>query len=130
MGKANSMELSLREANECSYLEGSPDQVLMRSADDSTELVGACFEQGVRKLLLYSENLTGKFFDLSSGEAGEVLQKLRNYNIQLAVVRAPDQHLSQYFKELLIDEHQGPHFRLVEQRAEAEEWLCQVDSNR
>jgi hypothetical protein len=34
--------------------------------------------------VLYSENLPPAFFDLSSGVAGAILQKLRNYKIRLA----------------------------------------------
>ena len=36
-----------------------------------------------------AENLNPAFFDLSSGDAGAVLQKLLNYDVRLAVVRAP-----------------------------------------
>jgi hypothetical protein len=86
-------------------------------------VIAACFEHGARALLLYSENLSERFFDLSSGEAGEILQKLRNYHIRLAVVGSPDLRLSSRFGELLADEHRGSHFRLLNTRAAAQEWL-------
>ena len=53
------------------------------------------------------ENLTPAFFDLSSGEAGAILQKLRNYGIRLAVVCPPGRVLmSSRFGEM------GRHRRL------------------
>jgi hypothetical protein len=50
---------------------------------------GACLSAGVDCALLYAANLTRGFFDLSSGEAGVILQKLRNYRIRMAVVCVP-----------------------------------------
>ncbi len=48
-----------------------------------------CLEGGVDCALLYAANLTRGFFDLSSEEAGAILQQLRNYGIRLAVVCVP-----------------------------------------
>lgn len=42
-------------------------------------------KKGAGSALLYAPNLTAKF-DLSSREAGAILQKLRDYRIRLAVV--------------------------------------------
>ena len=86
--------------------------------------IEGCFEHGVYALLLYPENLTAGFFDLSSGEAGEILQKLRNYNVRLAIVRTPEQRLSSRFGELLADEGRGSYFRLFGDRQAAVEWLA------
>lgn len=59
------------------FVEGMPKLSLMRGVEDAGLVIEACFSAGVQSALLYAENLTGGFFDLSSGEAGAVLQKLR-----------------------------------------------------
>ena len=86
-------------------------------------MLEACFDNTATRLLLYSENLTEHFFDLSSGAAGEMLQKLSNYNIRRAIVRAPSLHLSRRFDVLMTEESCGSYFCLFDQRA-AQEWLC------
>lgn len=117
------MAFTPQESHGRPFVEGTPGEPLMARMGDVTIAIEACFEHAARGLLLYSENLTPRFFDLSSGEAGEILQKLRNYQIRLAVVRAPGLRLSSRFGELLADEQRGPYFRLFDERAAAAEWL-------
>ena len=76
--------------------------------------------------IVYAPNLTPAFFDLSSGEAGEILQKLRNYHIRLAVVYDPGSVVfSSRFGEMMVDEQGGPHFSVFASRQSAVEWLGQ-----
>jgi hypothetical protein len=118
------MEITRRTVGGCHLGEGSPGQPLLQCVADTTALIEVCLTQTIDRLLLYPENLTAAFFDLSSGEAGAILQKLRNYHIRLAVVRTPDLSLSSRFGELLEDERRGQHFRLLADRSAAERWLC------
>lgn len=118
------MELVVRDVNDLHFLEGPPGQPLIGRVEDAVTLVEACFNNAAHRLLLYPENLTERFFDLSSGEAGAILQKLRNYHIRLAVVRSPTLPLSRRFAELMMEENREPYFRLFDGRAAAQEWLC------
>jgi hypothetical protein len=119
------MELAVSTAQGRRFIEGAPGQPPLERADDVVRaLVEACFGESIHALLLYPENLSARFFDLSSGEAGEILQKLRNYQIRLAIVRTPSLRLSSRFGELLADEQRGPYFRLFDTREAAQEWLC------
>jgi hypothetical protein len=118
------MEFDVRDVRGQRFVEGVPGQPLIRHVEDVTTLLEACFANAAHGLLLYPENLTEHFFDLSSGEAGTILQKLRNYHIRLAVVRSPTLRLSRHFGELIADEQRGPYFRLFDERSVAQEWLC------
>ena len=105
-------------------IEGPPATALLHTLEDVVTLIGACFEHQVQAVLLYPENLTPRFFDLSSGEAGEMLQKLRNYHIRVAVVEAPGaEPRSQSFQALMREENQGGDFRIFADRAAALAWL-------
>jgi hypothetical protein len=53
---------------------------------DAMELVAAAFENDAELLLVPAERLDADFFALSTGVAGEFLQKLVNYRLRLAVV--------------------------------------------
>ena len=100
------------------------NQRLMARIDDADLLLEACFSHRVRLALLYAKNLTDGFFDLSSGEAGAVLQKLRNYGVRLAVVCPVDSvQFSSRFGEMVAEEQRGSHFRVFETRQAAREWL-------
>jgi hypothetical protein len=97
---------------------------LITRVDDVTALIECCLTHTIDRLILYPENLTDAFFDLSSGEAGAVLQALRNYRIRLAVVRTPALQVSSRFGEMQEDERRGPYFRVFDTRSSAEQWLC------
>ncbi|WP_231864255.1 DUF4180 domain-containing protein [Sorangium cellulosum] len=106
------------------FVEGPPDHGLMSSVRDVDRVIEACFSDGVLCALLYPANLTAAFFDLSSGEAGEILQKLRNYRIRLAVVCPPGAaDFSSRFGEVVAEERGGQHFCVFETRNAAVEWL-------
>lgn len=103
-------------------VEGSPGQTLMRQPQDATLVLEACFSAHVNGALLHPENLTARFFDLSSGEAGVVLDKLRRFGIHLAIVCAPGSvEFSSRFPEILSDD-----LRVFETRRAAREWLARL----
>jgi Domain of unknown function (DUF4180) len=121
------MELTLVNESGVKVVEGLPEQAFMSSVQDIDRVIEACFSDGAKAALLYAANLTSAFFDLSSGEAGAVLQKLRNYRIRLAVVcPAGSVKFSSRFGEMLADERRGKHFGVFETRQAASEWLRQL----
>lgn len=105
------------------FVEGPPGEALLKSARDSSAVLESCFSHRATGALLYSHNLPEKFFDLSSGEAGEILQKFRMYGIRLAVV-ADAAQFTPRFAELVIEEHRANHFHVAGSPDAAREWLA------
>jgi hypothetical protein len=121
------MELTVSEQAGVRFLESPSDLPLMRSPEDATLLVEACFSHRVKSALLYAPNLTDKFFDLSSGEAGAILQKLRNYRMRLAVVCPPGSvQFSSRFGEMAEEESRTGYFQVFESAQAAREWLSRT----
>src|SRR5436190_3626675 len=99
------MDISVTTIGDHAIIEGTPGARLLQSADDIVDLIGLSFEYGTRSVLLYADNLTEHFFDLSSGDAGVILQKLRNYHLRLAVVLPPGGvHQSTMFRQMAQEE--------------------------
>jgi hypothetical protein len=120
------MELKITDERGTKFVEGTPDAAFMTNVHDLDRLIEACFADHVHAALLYGVNLTPGFFDLSSGEAGTILQKLRDYRIRLAVVCFPGSiGFSSRFSELMADEQRGADFGLFESRQAACDWLQQ-----
>ena len=117
------MEFTVSEAMGVRFLEGIPRQSCMLHADDAATVLQECLNRRVDRVMLYSENLPDRFFDLSSGEAGAILQKFRNYNIRLAVVCSSSMQLSRRFGEMVEEERRGRNFGLFETRDSARQWL-------
>ncbi len=103
-------------------VEGAPGEAILRRPLDATLIIEACFSARARGALVYPENLTPAFFDLSSAEAGEILEKLRRVNMRLAIVCVPGGvRLSSRFTEILSDDR-----RMFETRADARLWLGNI----
>ncbi len=116
--------LTIYESAGARYLEGPAGGGLMRKPDDASLVIEACFASRVRSALLYAPNMTARFFDLSSGEAGAILQKLRNYGIRIALVcPGGSVQFSSRFPELMAEENSLPYFRFFETAEAAREWL-------
>jgi hypothetical protein len=106
-------------------VEGHPEEPLLLRPADARRVIEACISADTDAALLYPRNLTDSFFDLSSGHAGEILQKLRDYRVRLAVVCAPGTvRFSTRFPEVLAEEGRGRYFSVFETRAEAVQWLA------
>src|SRR6185503_693016 len=79
--------------------------------DDALALIAACLESGSTRLLIEACFLPAAFFDLRSRFAGEFLQKLQNYNLQLAAVLPADSYYGERFSEFLAEAKRGRSFR-------------------
>jgi hypothetical protein len=118
------MALATVQERGITFIEGPFSQPLLSQPRDVTLVVEACFSSRTRAALLYSSNLTARFFDVSSLEAGDVLQKLHNYRMRVAVVLDSGTAMSRRFHELLAAERRDPHFQLFDTRESAVEWLA------
>jgi hypothetical protein len=114
------VSLGLIDENGVRAVEGTRGHRLMQRPQDATLVLDACFSANARAALLYPENLTARFFDLSSGEAGVILDKLRRYQVRLAIVCAPEStEFSSRFREILSDD-----LRVFGARDAALAWLA------
>lgn len=99
--------------------EATRGEPLVNKPDEATRIAERCWASKTRNALLYPENLTPAFFDLSSAEAGVILDKLRRWHIRLAVVCSPGSVTpSSRFHEIFCDD-----FNVFETRAAAVAWL-------
>ena len=106
-------------------IEGALGRPVLIEPSDVDRLLEACFGANCEAALLYPENLPTTFFDLSSGAAGVILQKLRQYGVRLAVVRPPEAKAeSSRFGELLAEERTRRDFGVFPSRAEAWAWIA------
>ncbi|PYP76236.1 MAG: DUF4180 domain-containing protein [Gemmatimonadetes bacterium] len=105
-------------------LEREPGMRYLADADDVTRLIDDCFSSGARTALLHADNLPRKFFDLSSGQARLILQRLLTYRVRLAVV-APKERVvpSPTFTEMAAEKRRSGQFALFETRDAAAAWL-------
>jgi hypothetical protein len=121
------MELRTIERDGLTVVAGPPGTPCLSRAADVTRLIEACLGALAEAVLLDVANLPPGFFDLATGEAGEILQKLRNYRLRLAVVCPPGTvTIGERFGQLVAEERRGPYLALVESEEAAWDWLAET----
>lgn len=106
---------------ERSVIIASEAGISIRSIKDIGDAVGACF--GTAGIIFTEDDLAPAFFDLRTKIAGELFQKLVNYNQRAAIVVPDPTVYGERFSELAYEHRTHPAIRFVRSREEADAWL-------
>lgn len=93
-------------------LDCSAAQNVIVNEGDAMELIAYCIENDVRSVLLHEHSLSPDFFRLSTGLAGQTLQKLQLYGIKLELVMEDQSLLNGRFGELALELNKGGDVRI------------------
>lgn len=77
------------------------------------------YETGARRIALPKKLVAEEFFILSSGMAGEVLQKYINYQVKLAIWGDFSRYTSKPLHDFIYESNQGENFFFVGSKEEA-----------
>lgn len=79
------------------------DSFIVSNSEDAVELINMPESQECHNFIIHENNLSKDFFTLSSGVAGDILQKFSNYRLRLAVVgdfsKYKSKNLNDFFRE-------------------------------
>lgn len=89
------------------------------------DVVGECMGRGVYRVLLDHGALPAEFFDLSTGLAGEFMQKFANYGIRAAAVVPSLAAHSASFQDFAREASRSQQCRFFPSRGEAIAWLTE-----
>ncbi len=91
----------------------------LSTPDDAADLVGSAWSHDAAMVAVPAERLDAAFFDLRSGIAGEITQKLVNYRIRLAVVGDISEHVaaSDALRDYVWESNRGEHVWFVDDDA-------------
>ncbi len=104
-----------------------PEKVITdtRSALDLAMTVK--YETGAERIALDKKLVCEDFFILSTGVAGEVLQKYINYHVKLAVYGDYSRYTSKPLHDFLYESNQGKDFFFVDTKEEALRRLAEAE---
>ena len=102
-------------------LIASEEGIAIRSFDDISAAIGACFNTD--GLVLTESDLAPEFFELRTGLLGELAQKFVNYQIRLAIVVPDPKAYGERFVELAREHATHGQVRFVSSIDEASAWL-------
>ena len=92
-----------------------PAGPIIARSDDASDLIGNAWSEDAALIALPVARLDPEFFRLSSLLAGDVLQKLVNYRLQLAIVGDIAEHLeaSEALRDFVWESNRASHVWFV-----------------
>ena len=100
-----------------------PDAVISDASAATDAVMTAKYESGCSKFIFEKSCFSNEFFILSSGIAGEILQKFINYRIKAAIVGDYSKYTSKPLKDFIYESNNGKDFFFVATIDEAVEKL-------
>lgn len=86
----------------------------IQSVQDALDLIAtANHVHGCDALIIEKQSLPEDFFDLTSGIAGELLQKFTNYNMQVAITGDFSEYKSRALTDFIRECNRGHHIYFV-----------------
>lgn len=105
------------------------EEKLIMDAQSALDLVMTVrYESGAEKLAIDKKAVTEDFFILSTGLAGEILQKFINYHIKAAFYGDFTHYTSKPLHDFIYESNQGTSFFFLPTREDAVRRLAEVPS--
>ncbi len=98
--------------------------LLIADSGSAMDLLAAVrYETGCSSMVLFREQLDESFFRLSTGLAGEVLQKFVNYQMRLGIVGDFSGYTSKPLQDFIWESNQGRQICFQPTEEQALSWL-------
>lgn len=114
------MHLSKLENNDtlCAFVES--DHTVITDAQSAIDLLmSAKYDIGTKNIIISKQLITENFFVLSTGLAGEILQKLVNYGGRIAIYGDYSRYTSKPLKDFIYESNKGKDVFFVATKDEA-----------
>jgi hypothetical protein len=105
------MEYKIHGRNGKQIIEVHSPEIFIRSAQDMLDLM---VNVPSNIIVVKKEMLDETFFDLKTGLAGEILQKLSNYSVKLGIVGDYSAYTSKSLKDFIYESNKVRHIVFVD----------------
>ena len=118
------MQIKVIERNgvKCAAVTG-PEKLITDAQSALDVLMSAKYEAGTKNIVIDKKLVAEDFFILSTGLAGEILQKFINYGGRIAIYGDYSRYTSKPLKDFIYESNKGKDVFFVTTRDEAVEML-------
>ena len=121
------MKIEQRIENGVGIALVSDDALLITDAQSALDLAMTVkYETGADRMVLNKKNIAEPFFILSSGMAGEILQKYVNYHMKVAIYGDYTRYTSKPLRDFIFESNNGKDVFFAASEAEAVQRLAQA----
>lgn len=121
------MNMQIKEIRGVKIAVVNSDEKLILDAQSALDFIATVqYETGCNRITLNKEAIIEKFFILSSGFAGEILQKFVNYYCKFAIIGDFSKYTSKPLKDFIYESNRGKDIFFFSSVDEATEKLSLV----
>ncbi len=113
------MEIQEHITDDKRIAEVLSDKIVIQNAADGLSLLGNLYYQNFDSIIIHKSNLAPEFFELSTGIAGEILQKFSNYRVRLAIVGDFTSFTGKSIRDFIYESNNGKQVAFVSSTEEA-----------
>ncbi len=105
------------------------ETVIIRELQDAVDIMAEGNYQGAAGIIMNEKNFSNEFFDLSTGVAGEILQKFSTYRMKLSIVGDFSKFKRKSLSSFISESNRYGHTTFVSSLEEAESILTKKANN-
>jgi hypothetical protein len=102
------------------------NSIEIRNTQDALDIMASCYSQGAQRIIIDEKNIISHFFDLKTGIAGEIFEKISDYNVVLAIVGDFSKFPSSSLRDFIYESNKSGRINFVNSIAEAQKKLVRV----
>lgn len=122
------MNIELLESQKANIAVVSGDNIAVTDAQSALDLAMTVkYETGAERIAIDKKVICEDFFILSTGIAGEILQKFINYHVKAAIYGDFSHYTSKPLKDFIYESNNGNDFFFVSSKEEAIQKLEQAE---
>lgn len=108
--------------NQVAYLHS--EKPVLLSSRDFLDFMAWAGEQGTTHLMVTDTAFDSPFYDLSTGLAGDIFQKVSNYRLRIALVGSFGMVASERFREFMTECNKGRSIGFLPDETSAFKWFA------
>ncbi|TKC09408.1 DUF4180 domain-containing protein [Pedobacter frigoris] len=120
------MDIKAHEIGNIKIAEVVSAEVIVKNAEEGLQLLVDVYYQDFDKIIIHEKNITPDFFNLKSGIAGEILQKVSNYRMQLFIIGEFSKYPGNSIKDFIYESNRGRQVNFLDSVASAIERLSKT----
>ncbi len=121
------MNIEHLKDNEIDIAVVSSDEMVIVDTQSALDLAMTVkYETGAERIVIDKDAVCEDFFILSTGMAGEILQKFMNYHVKVAVYGDYSHYTSKPLKDFIYESNHGKDFFFVSTKEEAVKRLTET----
>ena len=113
------MKIEIHTIGTTQVAEITSDQLVINQIEDGLDLIGNTRYQGAHAVILHEQNINPEFFDLSTGMAGEILQKFSTYQLRLFIVGHFEKYPGKSLRDFIRESNKGRQVNFLNSAEEA-----------